>query len=484
MAVACLASFLACLVASLLAVVLQGSHIEVSVDDFAAQVSAEPQIMVGDMDGNPVEGVVNARLARAGDDAQGEPSWRLRLDAVAPGDAYVHVQLSETVAQIYRVEVLPFNVVTCDGKVSGGFACAVLACVWAVFVCVLSIRQSVLLVRENLCSYGTVSSLSASALCTVVAVMLLLSLESFASAGPALDPGLVVQMVGMAPSLLAVVTFPLLAAILLAVCASNVMLVRREGMGPRNMLGVVFLAFFAVALLFVEVFPVTSGSEATVKAWSVVSGAAGVVFGYVEVLLACTSACAFAAARRRPTPDRDCVIVLGCGLLKDGTPTPLLRARCDGAAALYRAQGEAGRAPLIICSGGKGSDEVCSEAASMATYLAGQGIPQSALALEDRSVNTYENMRNSLAVAQAATGKAAGELKLAYSTTNYHVFRAAILAQECGFRAQGIGCPTKWYFWPNAFLREFVGFMAVKWRAHAVVCALAVAVAVAAALVG
>ena len=482
MAMLCLTSFLACLVAALLAVVLLGPHLEVQ--SYGTQAASAPQVTTGDLGGNaPDEQVVRAQLVEVDGQAGDGSRWRLCLDAVAPGATCVSIQWSQTVTEDHQVEVLPFNVIVCDGKVSGGFACVALACLWVVFVCAACVRQSVLLVRENLCSHRTISSLSVSVLCALVAALLLLNLCALYSAGPALEPYLVVQAVGIAPSLLAMVTFPLLAAILLVVCASNVMLVRREGLGPRNMLGVAFMAFFAVALLFIEVFPVTSGSEPMVKAWSAISGAAGVFFGYVEVLLVCTSACAFVAARRLPTPDRDCVIVLGCGLLKDGTPTPLLRARCDGAAALYRVQDEAGRAPLVICSGGKGTDELCSEAASMATYLVGQGIPRSALVLEDRSVNTYENMRNSIALAQEATGKAAGELKMAYSTTNYHVFRAAILAQECGFRAQGIGCPTKWYFWPNAFLREFVGFMAVKWRAHAVACALAVAVAVAAVFV-
>ena len=32
-----------------------------------------------------------------------------------------------------------------------------------------------------------------------------------------------------------------------------------------------------------------------------------------------------------PEPDRDFMIILGCGLNKDGTPTPLLKGRIDRA---------------------------------------------------------------------------------------------------------------------------------------------------------
>ena len=30
--------------------------------------------------------------------------------------------------------------------------------------------------------------------------------------------------------------------------------------------------------------------------------------------------------------------------------------------------------------------------------------------------------------------------------------------------AQGMGSRTRAYFWPNAFLREFVGLLAARWK--------------------
>ena len=29
---------------------------------------------------------------------------------------------------------------------------------------------------------------------------------------------------------------------------------------------------------------------------------------------------------------------------------------------------------------------------------------------------------------------------------------------------EGMGSKTKYYFWPNAFLREFVGLLAAEWK--------------------
>ena len=46
-----------------------------------------------------------------------------------------------------------------------------------------------------------------------------------------------------------------------------------------------------------------------------------------------------------------------------------------------------------------------------------------------------------------------------FSTTNYHVFRSGMFSAKAGMKAGGIGAKTKWYFWPNASVREFIGLL-------------------------
>ena len=56
----------------------------------------------------------------------------------------------------------------------------------------------------------------------------------------------------------------------------------------------------------------------------------------------------------------------------------------------------------------------------------------------------------------------AGDLKntgIAFSTTNYHVFRGYTLAEKLGMKVKGLSAKTKLYFFPNAFLREFIGLI-------------------------
>ena len=178
------------------------------------------------------------------------------------------------------------------------------------------------------------------------------------------------------------------------------------------------------------------------------------------------------AARYEPKKDKDYLIVLGCAIRKDGTPTPLLRGRLDRALAFAKQQEtETGKAPIFVLSGGQGPDECVSEAECMLRYLAEQGVPEERMLLEDKSTDTAENMAFSkaLILARIRPGKEVPrgywpgledpEARIAFSTTNYHVFRSGLKARRVKLRAQGMGCRSKWYFWPNAAVREFVGLL-------------------------
>jgi uncharacterized SAM-binding protein YcdF (DUF218 family) len=66
--------------------------------------------------------------------------------------------------------------------------------------------------------------------------------------------------------------------------------------------------------------------------------------------------------------------------------------------------------------------------------------------------------------------------KVAFATTNYHVFRAGLLAAEQGVRMEGVGGKTKRYFWLNAFIREFIATMVSQKKIHLAVLALLLAI--------
>ena len=239
-----------------------------------------------------------------------------------------------------------------------------------------------------------------------------------------------------------------------AVAASNVVLMKHEGTRPSNMLGIV------VSLLMVggAAFGIwMSRALLTFPLRNVLLNVYAGLFVYLECLLAATVIRAVQAGRHEPAYDRDYVLVLGCKIRPDGSLYPLIRARVDRAIDFVNAQLEAtGKRAVLIPSGGKGSDESLSEGEAMARYMRERGIPEEYILPETQSKTTRENMLFSRKLIEERGGSA----KAAFSTSNYHVYRGGILAAEEGWDIDGMGSRTKWYFWPNAFLREFIGLMA------------------------
>ena len=100
------------------------------------------------------------------------------------------------------------------------------------------------------------------------------------------------------------------------------------------------------------------------------------------------------------------------------------------------------------------------EAEAMRRYLTEHHIPERLIRTESRSENTLQNM----AYSREIIDELCPEGKVVYATTNYHVFRSGVWANQAGLHAEGIGGKTKWWFWPNAFMRECVGLMKRRWK--------------------
>lgn len=252
------------------------------------------------------------------------------------------------------------------------------------------------------------------------------------------------------------ITMPLLLAFSAALFISNLSLIRHEGRRFVNILGML-LAFLitagAAVIAVLDLHSAMSGKGSLAENLTVNLLAA--FYLYFECMILGSIIADVLAARYVPDPDQDYLIVLGCGLKKDGSPTPLLRGRLDLAMDFDRRQlAGSGKEARFVVSGGQGPDEAQSEAASMCAYLISQGICENRIILEDKSTDTAENMRFSKEKIEAA-----GMGKVAFFTTNYHVFRAGLKARQVKLRAVGMGAPTRWYFWPNAAVREFVGLL-------------------------
>jgi uncharacterized SAM-binding protein YcdF (DUF218 family) len=281
----------------------------------------------------------------------------------------------------------------------------------------------------------------------------------------------------------------LLFALLLAVAAgpfligcflvgNGIVLLWREGLRPVNMLALLAgLAAFTVIGLDVAADHAGDGNL------SLFATVANLVFGYVSFLLVSYVCYAFGYGLLTRTGRADFVIVLGAGLLPDGGVPPLLASRLDRGRAVWaaldrRAAAADAARPLIIVSGGKGDDERVSEASAMAAYLAGRGVPADRLVLESQSANTEQN----LLFSQAMMDRLRPGARAVIVTSDFHAFRAALIARRIGLRAQATGARVAGYYEPNAILREFA---AVFLRYRAVnfgICAVLVLVPLGAAL--
>lgn len=248
-------------------------------------------------------------------------------------------------------------------------------------------------------------------------------------------------------------TVPLMLIFVISLTVSNLVLIKKEGFRPTNTLGVLTSgAMIAGLAAIVILYRLSSDKE---HVWFSVAYAA-VTPLYIIFLILLTSSIVYGiyASKRNPVYNKDFIIILGCKIKDDGTLYPLIRGRVDRAIKFYRDQLKAtGKAAVFIPSGGQGDDEVMPEGEAMKKYLIEQGIPEAHIIAETQSATTKENMRFSKKIIDKIKNNA----RVVFSTTSYHVFRSGAIAYYDGINIDGMGSRTKWYFWPNAFLREVAG---------------------------
>ncbi|MEX1376107.1 MAG: YdcF family protein [Eubacteriales bacterium] len=142
------------------------------------------------------------------------------------------------------------------------------------------------------------------------------------------------------------------------------------------------------------------------------------------------------------------VVVLGCGIFPDGMLTRSLARRLNVAYDYLEQH------PNTICivSGGQGPNEPTTEAYAMKKYLIERGISADRIIEEDQSTSTNENLMFSKEIMLEYDK----ELTVAIATSDFHIFRAKLLAKNHGLDAIGLPSVTSWYIWINSYLREFL----------------------------
>lgn len=174
---------------------------------------------------------------------------------------------------------------------------------------------------------------------------------------------------------------------------------------------------------------------------------AGTLFLLMLAVFLFTEGCIISGFSKNTDKELDYIVVLGAQLKTTG-PSRVLQYRLDTAYEYLTAHPDT----KAIVSGGQGSNEPASEAQGMYDYLVKRGIEPDRIVLEDKSVNTEQNIRFSKEFLQADADK------VGIVSNNFHVFRAVKLAKAAGYRnVVGIAAPATAFYLPNNMLREFFG---------------------------
>jgi len=135
--------------------------------------------------------------------------------------------------------------------------------------------------------------------------------------------------------------------------------------------------------------------------------------------------------------DVDCILVLGCRVYDNGSPSPMLRDRLARAVELYNM----GVSPILLMSGDHGREEY-NEVGSMKRYAINAGIPSSDVFMDHAGFSTYESIYRAKEIF--------GAKKIIVVTQEYHLHRALYIAKQLGLEAYGVSSDYRMYAGKNS----------------------------------
>lgn len=130
--------------------------------------------------------------------------------------------------------------------------------------------------------------------------------------------------------------------------------------------------------------------------------------------------------------DVDCIIVLGCFVRPDGSPSNMLHDRLDYGCELYLD----GAAPKILMSGDHGRSEY-DEVNNMKDFALDRGIPSEDIFMDHAGFSTYDSMYRARDIFQCE--------KIIIVTQEYHLYRALYVAESLGLEAYGVASDPRKY---------------------------------------
>ena len=135
--------------------------------------------------------------------------------------------------------------------------------------------------------------------------------------------------------------------------------------------------------------------------------------------------------------DIDCIVVLGCKVYDDGSPSAMLEDRLKRGVALY----DLGAAPKLLMSGDHGRTDY-DEVDTMKQYAVDAGIASVDVFMDHAGFSTYETLYRAKEIF--------GTDKILIVTQEYHLYRSLYVAEALGMEAYGVGADYRGYVGQSA----------------------------------
>ncbi|EAD8870425.1 YdcF family protein [Listeria monocytogenes] len=166
-----------------------------------------------------------------------------------------------------------------------------------------------------------------------------------------------------------------------------------------------------------------------------------IIIGFMYLLI--VAAFMFSGSRTKPSENADTVLILGAKVNGNpAVPSLVLQERLDAAIAYLNEHPKA----KVIVSGGQGADESATEASVMEEYLVNEGIARKRIETETKSKRTEENIKYSNAKFNLG--------KTVIVTSDYHMYRALMLAKRQGIDASGLPATSQTFAKYKGMMRE------------------------------
>ncbi len=178
-------------------------------------------------------------------------------------------------------------------------------------------------------------------------------------------------------------------------------------------------------------------------------------FCLILLVFLAVEGCIVSGMVSKPKENLDYVIVLGAQV-RGTRITKSLRKRLEKACEYLDENPDT----VVIVSGGQGKGEDLSEAQCMKDYLIEYGISEERIIMEDKSVNTAENIEFSMKKIKEHSTKESPEVGVV--TNNFHVYRAVAVCKKSGYEISGISAQSDKILFVNYMVREF--FAVVKYK--------------------